>query len=630
MTDFATLRLDADTSGLVLGVDALKDVQAEAKKTETVVDGAMMGVGRGFKTAGTGANVATAGMASAARAGGMLSGSMRGVSQQLSQVAQMTMATGNFAQALAIQLPDIGIAFGTIGAAAGVLAGIALPAVIAAFSGSGEEAEKAAASAEKLKQAYEDLAASSEDIQLKIDKLRFGVDEEYQVEILKEQLRLRAEYASKVAELNGYLATTSDNIDRQRISTAALRDEIQAIADKYRANEQSLAQQQNRATTLAIIEGERATAAGVIAGRQAQAAAEAERHHRAMVSAYQTYAQTRKEGEELAKAAERAGVAASDLSHIAFGNLATASAEALRLAANLGIALDTAQSLANMGPQGVGGNDPSGKVYSGRGGAPSTSDMTAIRTNAALGGYWTPPDSKKGGGGGAANPYKDDLEALQQNLMSQTALTDKWYQDSLDILNDRRATELLTKQEHTDLLFALDQQYALKKLQLDEATNNSEVEMRERTVGLLANTLNALGQHSKAAAVAAVALNAAKSIKETIQHTAVAVMRAMAELGPIAGPPAAARIKAMGAVQVGLIAANAALSLGGGGGGRGGSVSAIGTSPTTQAPQLPTQTLNFTIENDQFGFGESIIRQIVEQLNKASRNGSNIVATVSA
>ncbi len=60
---------------------------------------------------------------------------------------------------------------------------------------------------------------------------------------------------------------------------------------------------------------------------------------------------------------------------------------------------------------------------------------------------------------------------------------------------------------------------------------------------------------------------------------------------------------------------------GAGGGGRGGGG---GSAPA----QAPTQTLNFTISNDPFGFGDRIVRQIASQLNEASRNGSNLRATV--
>ena len=51
----------------------------------------------------------------------------RGPMQQLSQVSQQAMATGDVMTAVAIQAPDIGLAFGPVGIALGVVAGLALP-----------------------------------------------------------------------------------------------------------------------------------------------------------------------------------------------------------------------------------------------------------------------------------------------------------------------------------------------------------------------------------------------------------------------------------------------------------------------------------------------------------------------
>jgi hypothetical protein len=67
-------------------------------------------------------------------------GGLRQASMQLSQVAQQTMATGNFVQALSIQLPDLMLGFGTFGIAAGVAAGALLP-LIANMVGAGDQAK---------------------------------------------------------------------------------------------------------------------------------------------------------------------------------------------------------------------------------------------------------------------------------------------------------------------------------------------------------------------------------------------------------------------------------------------------------------------------------------------------------
>lgn len=350
---------------------------------------------------------ATADLGDAALRGG---DKMRMAAMQLSQVGQQTMATGNFVQALAIQLPDLGLAFGTVGAAAGLLGGIALPMLWSAISGSGEEAAAAAEKTDRLKAAYDGVAESARGTQVEIDRLRFGVDDEYQVELLQEQIRLRAEYNLKAAELNAYLATTTDSLDRQRIASADMVAEVGAIAEKYNQNSALLADQEVKATQLAIIEGQRAQAAGEAAARVEEAAAATERQESAMIAAYESYANTREEADLLAEAAADAGVAASDLADVSFGNISGAATEALRLAGNLGIALGNAQALAALGPQGIGGNDPSGQTYSGRGRAPTQSEIVEMRVAGTFG-YTTPPkDSGRGGSGrkGGGGSDKED------------------------------------------------------------------------------------------------------------------------------------------------------------------------------------------------------------------------------
>jgi hypothetical protein len=69
---------------------------------------------------------------------------------------------------------------------------------------------------------------------------------------------------------------------------------------------------------------------------------------------------------------------------------------------------------------------------------------------------------------------------------------------------------------------------------------------------------------------------------------------------------------------------------GSGSGSRGRGGDGGGASASAAPAQQPVQTLNFNITNDPFGFGDRIVRQIATQLNEASRNGSNIRATVGA
>lgn len=122
MAEFAQLVLSVDARGVKAGTAALDGLESQARQTERATENmsaAGRAVGPAFSVAGGGARMLT---------------------QQLSQVGQQTMATGNFMQALAIQLPDIGLGFGAVGTAAGLLAGIVLPTLGEAIFGVSEDA----------------------------------------------------------------------------------------------------------------------------------------------------------------------------------------------------------------------------------------------------------------------------------------------------------------------------------------------------------------------------------------------------------------------------------------------------------------------------------------------------------
>lgn len=109
--DLATLGIAVDSSGAIKAANDLNTLSTAAAKTEastTRLSGAMTRV-------------------NTTMSGG--SQNVKMVAMQMSQVAQQTMATGNFMQALAIQLPDMAMGLGAVGIAAGVLAAILLPMV---------------------------------------------------------------------------------------------------------------------------------------------------------------------------------------------------------------------------------------------------------------------------------------------------------------------------------------------------------------------------------------------------------------------------------------------------------------------------------------------------------------------
>ena len=96
-----------------------------------------------FDAVGTSATSASAkikGVGAAAKdtgaaAGALAGGGLRQTTMQLSQVAQQASATGNWLQAFAIQLPDLALAFGPVGIAAGAIGGALLMLVPSLLGG---------------------------------------------------------------------------------------------------------------------------------------------------------------------------------------------------------------------------------------------------------------------------------------------------------------------------------------------------------------------------------------------------------------------------------------------------------------------------------------------------------------
>ena len=120
MVDFATLVLTADSRGLVAGDQALDNFGDTAERTGNRADRALTVIDKATERVGKQSIFAAQ--------------NSRMMAMQLSQVAQQASVTGNWLQAIAIQLPDLALGFGPIGIAAGAAAG-AILAYFASYAG---------------------------------------------------------------------------------------------------------------------------------------------------------------------------------------------------------------------------------------------------------------------------------------------------------------------------------------------------------------------------------------------------------------------------------------------------------------------------------------------------------------
>ena len=182
-------------------------------------------------------------------------------------------------------------------------------------------------------------------------------------------------------------------------------------------------------------------------------------------------------------------------------------------------------------------------------------------------------------------------------------------------------------EEHNEYRLQIEQSYQDQRAALADKARAYEISAQSSALSTLAGLLSAFGSKSRALQIAALAVNTGIRIRETLQNAAAASVRALAELGPIAGPPAAAKIMAYGKVSAALIAAQGIASAAGGSGAGGAGGSGAGGGQATAAP--PPQTQNVTI--DLVGATGRQIDQFqafADTFNEASRQGLMTNVTV--
>src|SRR5699024_4252206 len=167
--------------------------------------------------------------------------------------------------------------------------------------------------------------------------------------------------------------------------------------------------------------------------------------------------------------------------------------------------------------------------------------------------------------------HEQNLEQLQELWEEGIIPTEAEYMEMLEELEAR----------HQDRLTEMQEKGEAERLALMEKAAQMETQARRAALQAAGGFLDQLAGESKAAAIASIALNKGLAIAQIIQNTAAAQMRALAELGPIAGPPVAAKIGVMGKVQAGIAAAAglaqaASVSSRGTGGLQGGASGSVG------------------------------------------------------
>lgn len=194
-------------------------------------------------------------------AGAAFGGGMRNVSLQLSQVAQQASATGDWMRALAIQLPDLALGFGTIGIAIGALAGVALPLLAEKIMGGSDSARTMQDRVSELEAATTAYRRAAENAAMPTAKLRdefvtaaegarhlFDVQKRYaQLDLASRLQETRTAIADMFGDLTGAAEETAlafpavaSRIEELRQEMTQIMADPAAPADQVQAIKQEL------------------------------------------------------------------------------------------------------------------------------------------------------------------------------------------------------------------------------------------------------------------------------------------------------------------------------------------------------------------------------------------------------
>jgi hypothetical protein len=225
--------------------------------------------------------------------------------------------------------------------------------------------------------------------------------------------------------------------------------------------------------------------------------------------------------------------------------------------------------------------------------------------------------------------FANQFQGLRDSLLTQEQIEMESFARRTELLTGFLNVGLIKRQEFDALYLAEFTRTTAAMEAIQQANAQHQINAQNRTIGALGNMFQILGQKSKAAAVIALAINTALQARSAIQNTAAAATRALAELGPIAGPPAAAAIKAWGAAEVGLIIASGALagaaSLSAGGGPSAGGAASTPTRPIEEEGSAPVKLVIEGVDPAAIFTGKQL-NDLIEKINEEAANGAIVVA----
>jgi hypothetical protein len=220
-------------------------------------------------------------------------------------------------------------------------------------------------------------------------------------------------------------------------------------------------------------------------------------------------------------------------------------------------------------------------------------------------------------------PYLASLRTVEENELTS-------YTRRLELARQFFDSRLVNETEFNNLIAQESFRHSIAMQQIAQNTAAMQMQATSGALQEASNLFGVFAAKSKAAAVAQIILNKGLAIAQAVQNTAVAQTRALAELGPIAGPPVAASIAAWGKVQIALIAATGLgqiAGLGGSSAPRAGGGSGSGTDVSTSTDTAPpSRAIHITLEKAALYSAEQV-QELMDVINEEVRNGATLIST---
>jgi hypothetical protein len=541
------------------------------------------------------------------------------------------MATGNFVQALAIQLPDLGLAFGTVGAAAGLLAGIALPAVMAAFGGTQKQGDALKGALEAVTSAISatDEMAKNASAGLFTLGTQYGTLTEDIAALMEAQRQSgMREMTDAVTALNQELSAMYNgnawlNTSRAEALSAGL-DMSTVSARQFAAMMTELGQADTLGRQLEIVTWMREEFMRIAGPVEDMTTAQrdflaylidsedAARRTQARIA--ELSGTTAKVGEAFRAARDaiyEAGAAVDDLTGRIGNAIGAAITFAEKWAAARAAQMQTPFTAPGAGGEVVDRGQLNANM-AGRGLPSAGTDNYSFD----MGAYTKANRTKGGGKGSGADDTEKELEALREKFATEAELVQIEYDKQVEQLRAFRDAKKITDEEYNSLEEKMAKDHHDKLQSIEQTAFSAKLDAYSGALGDVASLMDSNNKKmfavGKAASVAQATVNG--------YQAAVAAWKSGMEVG---GPVTAAAFTAASLLKTGaLISSIASTSYGGGGsGGRGGGGSGRAGATAAAAPQ--TQSVaNITLVGDTFS--RDSISDLFKQINEGLKSGRTI------